>query len=208
MGRPPTARKSSGSARLTRSPPQRLSSALRSVSHSGPPGCPGPPRPRGSPLLTAADQGCPRALVALDNTGGVILGAHVLNNTNMKVVAATVARGARPSVTSGPHASQRGFVSRRDLTRNLVELDADACMMYSTVAPSDRPTTLLWRLRRCPSPGVPSMVRTSCSQGRFWSRRRRCTYAATSAAWCGSPARTRHEQHRAGLPALRRPVCQ
>lgn len=47
-------------------------------------------------------------------------------NTDAKTVAAVLARGMRPIVSKEAHPTQRGFVAGRELTTNVMELDACA----------------------------------------------------------------------------------
>lgn len=79
----------------------------------------------------------PKGEAALDSTGEVVRGAGalrplVLKNIGMKIVAASVARRMRPASSRGAHASERGFVSGRDLTQNVIELDSYARALSST----------------------------------------------------------------------------
>lgn len=66
----------------------------------------------------------------------------LLNNTDAKAIAATVAWAVNPIVRRGAHASQHRFVSQRDLSQKIVELDTYARAMHSTVAPEDHPVAL------------------------------------------------------------------
>lgn len=86
-------------------------------------------------------------VLALDSTGDIACGAGalrplMLKNTDTKIVAAIVAHGMRPAASRGAHGSQRGFVSGRDLTQHVIELDSYARALRSTVDPKEVPTIL------------------------------------------------------------------
>lgn len=62
-----------------------------------------------------------------------------LKNTDSKTIAAATARSMRATVASEAHPAQRGFVCGRQLTANIVEMDAYARLFRTTVPDEDRP---------------------------------------------------------------------
>lgn len=60
-----------------------------------------------------------------------------LKNTDSKSVAGVAGRSFRKAMRSGDHATQRGFVPLRDLTRNILETDAYARAIGLAVPPGD-----------------------------------------------------------------------
>lgn len=65
-----------------------------------------------------------------------------LKNTEATVVAAAVSRTMRKTATAEAHSSKRGFMARRDLTSNTVEMDAYS-RMFEAVEAGILPTLLL-----------------------------------------------------------------
>lgn len=61
----------------------------------------------------------------------------ILKNTDTKIVAATQARGMRLVIAKGACATQRGFISRRDFTQNVVQLATYASALRSAAPPRD-----------------------------------------------------------------------
>lgn len=80
----------------------------------------------------------PKGSEDINATGDIARAADVLRplllqNTDSKTIAATLAWAMRRIVASGAHASQRGFVASRDLTRNVLEVDTNARAMHRIV---------------------------------------------------------------------------
>lgn len=67
----------------------------------------------------------------------------LLKNTDSKAIAAALARGMRKLQAAHVHATQRGFIAGREMSRNVLELDTYARAMHSTIPGGDLPVLLL-----------------------------------------------------------------